>query len=321
MSRYVFLHLAALLTICTTSAWPESPSQYRVTLSGRLRPWDVHRAAVPVVHILFDGSATPQECLLNRDVRPDGLFTCSDLFTQQVSPRIARIEVTLPGFKRYSRNIPGLEFRSAGAGPLLKAQRYTSSVDLGIIDLTTSQLPQVAQVILSTGADGARRFDITLRNSLKNEVLLKEVTLEASRLGTAEHCCCPPMAIFAVSSALVINTAGSVTGSFEERLHSKDYRIEAKGEIDFDPCNHMRLLSLTLPTEVSLPGDQFTIIQILMPARMRIDKATFVNGKTSEVPNAKLVDNGELDHFTSFTFSIRTSADDEAMIVAHYSSK
>src|SRR6202035_2662266 len=132
MPRHPFRYLLILFSICITPVWPESQSQYKVTLSGRLRAWDAHRTTVPAVHIFYDGSATPQDCVLDREVSPNGAFACSNLFTQQGSPQIARIEIALPGFKKYSLNITSLEFHSAGASPLIKTQRHTSSVDLGI---------------------------------------------------------------------------------------------------------------------------------------------------------------------------------------------
>jgi hypothetical protein len=312
------LHLLAVLLLIHNFGWAETPLQCRMTIVGQFSPWEAHQTEAPTIRIYYDGDATPQPCILDGMPAQDGSFTCSSISSQRPVPQTGRIEINRPGFKRFSRNVARLDFRAAAAGPLLKTPRYNASVDLGAIAFAPSQLPQVSQVILSKAADGSHRFEVILKNPLKQEVLLKEVKVQASRPGTDKDCCCPPSAVFAIANILTLTTSGSLSGSFKEALHSTAYNVEAKGEIELKPCNSLRSLSLTLPVAVSLPGDQFTEIQIVFPERMKIEGAAFKYGKASDVPDAKMVDDGAIDRFTRFTFVLKTSADDEAPIVASY---
>jgi hypothetical protein len=223
----------------------------------------------------------------------------------------------------FSQNIVELRFQRLSKSPLLGSSRFECKVDLGIVAMAPSELPSAESVLYSRTKDGSGAFDIVLKNPFKRELLIKNLKIDASRPGIYNDCCCPPTAVFSVADEIKLVAASgdhrqSIAGAYEEKLNGSNYQVEAKGQINFDQCSRVVHLSLDLPVAVGLSSSEFTVIRILLPGHFKITKTFFVNGKDSSVPKPALVNDGGLEIFTDFTFTLASEVDDLA-IVASYS--
>lgn len=317
--------LFASMLFFTLAAFGDGPSQYRLVVSGAFPSPNKSAAEVSVVRIYYDGSNVPQECILDRpqpSIEVGSGFTCSVIAIRKAMPRAVRIEVARPGFRMFSRNIVELRFQRLSKSPLLGMPIFGSKVDLGIVTMAPTELPLVEEVLRSKASDGSTAFDIIINNKFPRELLIKQLKIDASRPGIYNNCCCPPTAVFSVTNEIKLVTAKgdhrqSIAGTYEEKLNGSNYQIEATGQIDFDPCSRVVKLSLNFPVAVGLPPNQFTRIRIILPSHLKITKAVFINGKELTVPEPALINDGDLEVFTEFTFTLASNIDDLSIIALY----
>lgn len=218
-----------------------------------------------------------------------------------------RVEVARPGFKRYSEN-----FRLTNMQP---------RVVIGTIKLVPSQLPKIEQIILSKKSDAAVRFELSLHNPSKQEVLITKLQFSAEapiKPGSRACHMSGPDSVFSIEKTLTIIAGGererSVEGHFYEVTRGKEYRVEAQGSyIIKEPCGgNTRAITMTLPSSFVLPAHEFTTIELLLPTEFRVKSnlRTLYSGPSEEII--------PIDNFKTYHFKLHPSSEDEVDLQGTY---
>lgn len=234
--------------------------------------------------------------------------------------KTARIEITAPGYKKYSLNIPEVT-----------AIRDSVWIDIGSVKLKQSDLPRVEQIIRSVEKDGAFRFELTFHNPLNREYLIRNVIVEAFRPGDGSMCCCPPSAVFAIQPSLQVVAGGKsgkrLRGGYRELVNGANRLYPTKGEIEKSGCDKEEHVTISFDGAVKLPAHDYTAVHIVVPRKVMITRANYCCvGEGTDydnlgTPSADLIGNGQMNRYGLFRFTFATTLGDELPIEVTWTGK
>jgi len=174
-----------------------------------------------------------------------------------------RVEVTLPGYQTYSKNIASL-----AVGPFSQTM-----VDLGTVTLVRQPLPTVEHILLLRTDAGTFRFQVAIHNTLPQSFLIREILLEGK--GSAAPTCFEPFRYtYDLGDAFIVTKVEArkrvLLGKLYELTGVHRFYVKVRGTLTNECPGTSATLSLTMPVEVVLPATHWTVLEMQVPARIAI---------------------------------------------------
>jgi hypothetical protein len=291
------LYLAAALLLALPS------NTVSVYLKAELK---IPSSAEPKVEIWLDGRDAGK-CELpegtSQKVPPGAI--CS--FQAKKGRHDVRVEIKVPGFKRFTHNVPSFV---VGQDP--------SILDIGAIVLSASEIPKIEDIKVAQTLTGSPGYlvRVDLLNSSKKSFFVTEIVLSATsyrplcdRMG--------PTYDYKLSDTLVVQTEGQdsreLAGTVVEKLNGKEYGLSATGEMVIAPCSGGDSLRIAIPAGFPLPSAEFVRVNLLFPQQFKVTHASgSQDRRRSQQSEAERVD--IMRGFDSHEILMKTSDEDEPAI-------
>jgi hypothetical protein len=290
--------------VCFWLGWAAVGSaQQEVHLIGSVAPKLDDSVRVEVVT-----TERSHSCLTYR--APKGVLCVASLTSGAAS---VRIEIRARGYKVFTLNVPQIVATTGGIG----------EVRFGAVSLVKTELPVVERVVQGQAESGSRVFELTLKNTLARDVLIRALKVEAERRGAPLACCCPPTAVYELGDTITVNggSAGEINvgGAYREVVKGRDFAVATTGRITRSLCNGGMTLSLSLPVSFVIPKASFSAIQVRIPETIAVRDSSYCCGTAAPTEKPGIsADTSSLGQFDRFAFTLSTEEQDELDIVAAY---
>lgn len=233
---------------------------------------------------------------------------CKSLVSCDTKEAVLKIWAT--NFKVYTRNLVGLSFANGEA-----------YFDIGRVKLLRTELPQVVQIIKSQAEDGSLRFQVFLHNPRKREVFVRELGFTYSReeIMHVPGILPGPIAIFSLNAELKLSAHSGkphVSGTFQDLKGEAGYTYNVNGDVFASKRNAS--LSLRLPVGFTIPADEHSVFELRLPRAFNVTSNGFDPYMLNREEVLRNLLSGGTSAFSSYTFTLVTSVDDEPPIEGKY---
>ena len=255
--------------------------------------------------LYVDGAKQGTPCSL-RGSQGDAAFYCP----LTPNARNARFKFELPSYKPYTRNAPIVMIGNASS-------RY-AQINLGDLQPEPSEEPAIENIVLTSSADDAIRFQIALNNRSKKEVLITRIELS----GAAESNCgigTKPPVYFQLSKQLLLAPAKSGTiaigGTLAANGDHPQFPYTVTGTGVFDRFGHSEF-RLSAPATFDIPTGYSEIDLVIPASGSHPDWTRVVNSSRKNPVEAPATE--MLAAFERIRFTLTTSNRDYAEIKSYY---
>jgi hypothetical protein len=239
--------------------------------------------------VFFDGSPTQVSCPLVGASGSDPLFFCD------VKPgeHTARFQFLLPGYKPYSVNVP-----------TLKVTESFIELNLGVLHPQDSDEPRIENIVLTRSNDGGSRFQISVNNLSKAQILVTSLKIDASEDLVCGVGHTPPL-VFKVSDKLTLlpSTSGraGVRGTISDSADHPEFPAQITGTGVFHVCGHNEV-NLTAQMNFTIPALDYYEIELIIPsARSHRKPSDYTSSSPVSIATSDAIARFRRIHFSLFT--------------------
>jgi hypothetical protein len=210
------------------------------------------------------------------------------------------VQIKVPGYKRFTRNIPSFEVSQEG-----------SILDIGAVNLSPSEIPKIVGFNVAQASDRSQSYlvRVDLHNESKKSFFVTAISLKASKVGSSCDIA-EPEVDYKLSDRLVVQTEGQdLIGKVVEKANGREYDFPAHCKIVIAPCSGGNRLQITIPAGFPLPPAEFARVNLFLPQK-------FVVVQTRRGSREQDVDT--MSGFDSYEILMQTSDKDEPTILYHW---
>lgn len=258
--------------------------------------------------LFLNGSTAGIPCERERHSGRDSQFSCD------VKPGVysGLFRFSMPGYKPYSVNIADL-----------KVNDKFVDVRLGVLHPIDSDEPRIENIVLTRGKDKSIRFQITVNNLSKKQVLITQLRMgytSPSDLAGDGDVGREPPTHFKVSDRLRLTPSKSgkmgISGTIADQSDHPDFPAEVTGTGVFR-SGEMNFC-LSAPMNFTIPAQDYFEIELLIPSNR--NQAPNRSRDIFRTPSTAVSTSELLGSFSPILFVLATSDKDQPEIKSYYSS-
>lgn len=244
-----FLVVAMANTMAFAQAGPSGQVKITAKLPAGVDPSDVQTTLV------LDGAVKVTCSILSRSSDNSMTFTCD----AEIGAHAALVEVKASGYKLYSINMAGLNVTSD----------RPAEINLGQIHLTDSDEPRIENIIWSQAKDGSVRYQITVHNLSKEQILVTGFDVGGENQECGGHASHPLPRRLKMSAKLKVSVSrpghnAQIRGAVTDLNDDREFATPVTGTALFRGCGFSDV-HLHAPVSIRLPANDYLDIEFVIP--------------------------------------------------------
>jgi hypothetical protein len=257
-----------------------------------------------LVSVTYDGKSKATACK-SSGYSSNGsmIFDCE----ADLGKHSASFTFTMSGYKPYRINVDDI-----------KVDNGLDELNLGVLHPLDAEEARIENIARTTAADGSIRFQITVNNLSKRQVLITELRMDA----TADPGCGVgherPI-YFRLSDKLVLTPSGSgkkaISATIANAADHPDFPAKITGTGVLHPCGHNEF-NLSAPMNFTIPQKDYFEIGLIIPSPGTPGQRNSI--KSTAASRIYVPTNGVIEKFDRIHFSFRTSDTDHQEISSYY---